>query len=220
MLAIAARTRTDSSRVLLAIIAIAIARVTGVNPVTAKLIVSNRFRPGFAEAIAPLSQNSLVTIDVADATVDEVVARARRSSLVAAKHGYYDPAQLDELTARLDRERGYPARVSCRINDRRMNTRRVVDAAARDAHPTMERIQQAVPDSFVVWDGTLDHSPEQAFITVEDRKETIDLQVIFDMACFTEADVEALLRGVEAVAIEAALDPAVPTRVSPAPVLT
>ncbi|MEE3921415.1 hypothetical protein V2I01_33750 [Micromonospora sp. BRA006-A] len=43
--AIAARTRTDTSRVLLAVIAIAIGRATGVSPLTAKLIVGNRFRP-------------------------------------------------------------------------------------------------------------------------------------------------------------------------------
>lgn len=218
MLAIAARTKTDTSRVLLAIIATAIARTTGVNPVIAKVIVSNRFRPGFAEAVGPLSQDSLVSIDVADATVDQVIARARQASLVAAKYAYYDPDQLDELTTRLDQERGYPARVSCRINDRRMHTRRMADEAARDCHVTMEQIQQAIPDSFVVWDGTVEHLPEQAFITIEDYNETVYLQVIFDMACFTEADVEALLRGVEAVAIEAAFDPMVLTRVAPAPV--
>jgi Condensation domain len=217
MLAIAARTRTNTSRVLLAILAVAIARVTGVTPLTAKLIVSNRFRPGFAEAIAPLSQNSLITIDVADATVDEVVARARRASLVAAKHAYYDPEQLEGLGTRLDRERGWSARVSCRMNDRRMYNRQVADEAARDCRVTRAQIERALPDSFVVWDGTVDHLPEQAFITVEDEHEAIRLQVIFDMACFTEAEVEALLRGVEEVAVEAAFDPAVPTRVARVP---
>lgn len=217
MLAIAARTRTDTSRVLLAVIAIAIARVTGVNPLTAKVIVSNRFRPGFAEAIAPLVQNSLVTIDVAAATVDDVVARARQASLSAAKYAYYDPDQLDDLTARLDVERGYQAQVSCRINDRRMRTRRIADEAARHCGVTMKQIQDAMPDSFVVWDGTLEYLPEQAFITVEDNDETVYLQVIFDMACFTEAEVEAVLRGVEAVAVEAAFTAAAPTRVAAAP---
>ena len=215
MLAIAARTRTDTSRVLLAIIATAIGRATGVSPLTAKVIVSNRFRPGFAEAIAPLSQNSVVTIDTAGVTIDEVVSRARRASIVAAKNAYYDPDELDELMARLDRERGFPARVSCRINDRRMTTRRVADEAARDCHVTMEQIQKVVEDSWIVWDGPLDHLPEQAFITVEDNAESIDLQLIWDMTCFTEAEVEALLREIEEVAIEAAFDPDAQTSVAP-----
>jgi hypothetical protein len=211
VLAIAERTRTDTSRVLLAVIATAVGRATGVNPLTAKVIVSNRFRPGFAEAITPLSQNSVLTIDL-DGTVDEVVARARRASMVAWLLAYYDPDQLEELVARLDRERGYPAKVTCRINDRRLATRAAAEAAARRELVTMERIRAKLPETFLVWDGDLEHLPEQAFITVEDRPETVYLQVIFDMACFTSEQVETLLRGVEEVAIEAAFDPAAPTR--------
>jgi Condensation domain len=214
MLAIAQRTRTDSSRVLLALIATAIARVTGVNPLTAKVILNNRFRPGFAGAIASLSQNSVLTLDLAGATIDEAVARARRVSLAAGMYAYYDPDQLEELTARLDAERGYPARVTCRINDRRVTTRprTVIGDGVR---LTMDRITERMPETILSWDGTLDAVPEQAFISVEDYPDTVYLQVIFDMACFTEAQVETLLYGVEQVAVAAAFDPAVPTLAGP-----
>jgi hypothetical protein len=178
--------------------------------------VSNRFRPGFAEAIATVGQNSVLTIDLTDTahtTVDEVVARARRASMVAGLHAYYDPDQLDELMARLDRERGYPARVTCRINDRRLTTRQEVEDAVRDTTVTMAQIREKLPETWLSWDGDLEHLPEQAFITVEDYPQTVHLQVIFDMACLTEAQVETLLHGVEEVAVEAAFDPAAPTRV-------
>lgn len=214
LLAIAARTRTDTSSVLLAIITTAIARATGVCPVTAKVIVSNRFRPGLADAIAPLSQNSVVTVDVADITIDEAVVRARRASLAASMHAYYDPDQLRELTAELEQQRGYPARISCRINDRRLRSRRRAEAAVPENQITMEQIRAKLPDTFLSWDGTVDMLPEQAFITVEDVRETVLLQVIFDMACFTEEQVETLLRGVEEIAVEAAFDAAAPTRVA------
>jgi hypothetical protein len=213
LLAIAARTRADTSSVLLAIITTAIARATGVCPVTAKVIVSNRFRPGLAEAVAPLSQNSLVRVDVADVTVDEVVGRARRASRAAAMHAYYDPDQLADVCAQLDGERGYTARVSLRINDRRLGARQRAEAAVPTSQITPEQIQATMPETFLVWDGPLDLLPEQAFITIEDVPETVLLQVIFDMECFTEEQVEALLRGVEEVAVEAAFDPAAKTRV-------
>ncbi|MEU1807438.1 condensation domain-containing protein [Micromonospora aurantiaca (nom. illeg.)] len=213
--AIAARTRTDTSRVLLAVIAIAIGRATGVSPLTAKLIVGNRFRPGFAEAIAPLSQNGVLRVDTAGTTVDEVVARARRAAVSAGKYAYYDPAQLAEVSDRLDAERGYPARISCRINDRRVTTRQAADGGLHDDPVTAERIRRRADETFLVWDGPLDHLPEQVFITVEDQPETVHLQVIFDFGCFTEEQAERLLRGVEEVAVEAALDPAAPTRVVP-----
>ncbi|SCG33778.1 condensation domain-containing protein [Micromonospora humi] len=213
--AVARRTRTDTSRVLLAVIAVAIGRATGVSPLTAKLIVGNRFRPGFAEAIAPLSQNGVLTVDTADTTVDEVVSRARRASVAAGMYAYYDPARLEECAARWDAERGYPARVSCRINDRRVTTRAAAEEGVRDDEVTPAAIRRRTAETFLVWDGPLDHLPEQAFITVEDQPETVFLQVIFDFASFTEEQAERLLRGVEEVAVEAALDAAAPTRVTP-----
>jgi non-ribosomal peptide synthetase component F len=215
VLSIARRTRTDTSRVLLAVIAIAIGRATGLNPLTSNVIVSNRFRPGLADVIGSLSQDSLLTVDL-DGTVDEVVARTRRAAMVAWMQAYYDPDQLDELIDRLDAERGHPARVTCRISDRRFSTRPATEASARDAVVTPEAIAAKLPETFISWDGHLDNLPEQAFINIEDRPGTVYLQLVFDMGVFATEEVETMLRAVEEVAVEAALDPAAPTRV-PAP---
>ena len=81
---------------------------------TIKVMVNNRFRPGLADVIAPIAQNSVVTIKVADSTVDEVVARTRGDCLAAGMRAYYDPDELAEITERLDAERGYQARITCR----------------------------------------------------------------------------------------------------------
>ncbi|MDQ1740936.1 MAG: hypothetical protein QOE53_2588 [Pseudonocardiales bacterium] len=210
MLAIARRTGMDTSRVLFGIIATALGRAAGLSTLTAKVISSNRFRPGLAEVIAPIAQNSLVTVDLAGASVDEVVARGRRALLAGGMHAYYDPDRLTELMARLDAERGYQAQVSCRINDRRMSTRRMVDEQARTVEVTRDQIQEKLSETWFSWDGTLDHLHEQAFITVEDHGDTVHLQLIFDMACFTEKQIENFAYGVEQVAIEAAFDPEVP----------
>ncbi|MEO6503605.1 MAG: condensation domain-containing protein [Jatrophihabitantaceae bacterium] len=210
MLAIARRTGMDTSRVLFGIIATALGRAAGLSSLTAKVISSNRFRPGLAEVIAPIAQNSLVTLDLTDATVDEIVARGRRALLAGGMHAYYEPDQLTELMARLDAERGYQAQVSCRINDRRMANRQLVDELARTIEVTAEQIEQKRGETWFSWDGTLDHLHEQAFITVEDYGDTVHLQLIFDMACFTEEQIEAFAHGVEQVAIEAAFDPDAP----------
>ena len=214
ILAIAGRTRTDTSRVLLAIIAIAIGRVTGVSQVATRIFVNNRFRPGYAEIIAPLNQASVVTIDVADATVDEVIARTRRAMLPAGLYGYYDPEQLQELRARLDAERGYPAWVTCVISDGRLRTKPTAQAAARGGQVTMEQIRRKLPETTMSWNGTIDVSPDQARFTVDNRPETIFINLIFDMTCFTERQVEALAYGIEAVAVAAAFDPAAPAAVA------
>jgi hypothetical protein len=208
MLAIAQRTGTDTSRVLLAIIAAAVGRAMEMDSVTARVVLNNRFRPGFAEAIAQLTQNSVITLGLADQTVDELVAQTRRALLIAGMHSYYDPDDLVALMRRLDAERGYEARISLRINDRRVSTRQATEAA-RTAEVTQAEIERRMPETFLSWDGTIDYLHEQAFITIEDRPDTVFLQLIFDMTAFTSEQVEALCYGIEQIAVSAAFDSAV-----------
>ena len=212
MLAIAERTRTDPSRVTLAVIATAIGRATGVQPLTIKVMVNNRFRPGLADVIAPIAQNSVVTIDVADASIDEVVARARGASLTAGMRAYYDPADLSELIARLDAERGYPARVTCRVNDQRAMVMRA-DEQPDLGEVTPEQISRRLAETSLTWLGQMENWHEQANILVENHPGVVSLHMMYDSWSLPAGQVEALLRGVEEIAIEAAFDPDAPTKV-------
>jgi hypothetical protein len=202
--------------VTLAVIATAIGRATGVHPLTIKVMVNNRFRPGLADVIAPIAENSVVTIDVTDTSVDEVVARARGASLAAGMRAYYDPDELREVTARLDAERGYPASVTCRVNDQRAMVMRA-DAEAGPGEVTPERVRQRLAETSLTWLGRRDNMHEQANILVENRPDAVSLHMMWDRRCLTDGQVEALLRGVEEIAVEAAFDPAAPTRVLPRP---
>jgi Condensation domain len=214
MLAISRRTGTDASRVTLAVIATAIGRATGVYPLTIKVMVNNRFRPGMADAIAPIAQNSVITIDVTDASVDEVVARARAAALTAGMRACYDPDDLREVIARLDAERGYPASVTCRVNDQRaMIMRPDVEA---EPEVTPEQLTQRLAETSLTWLGPRENMHEQALILVENRPDVVSLHMMWDLSCLTNGQVEALLRGVEDVAVEAAFDPDAPTKVSAA----
>ena len=212
MLAIAKRTGTDASRVTLALIATAIARATGVQPLTVKVMVNNRFRPGLADVIAPIAQNSVVTIDVADCTVDEVVARARGSSLTAGMRAYYDPDDLREVMARLDAERGYPASITCRVNDQRAMIMRAEEEAGL-SEVTPELVAHRLAETSLSWLGPRDNMHEQANILIENRPDVLSLHMMWDRWSLTDGQVEALLRSVEDVAVEAAFDPAAPTKV-------
>ncbi len=211
MLAIAKRTGTDASRVTLAIIATAMGRVTGAHPLTVKLMVNNRFRPGLAGVLAPIAQNSAVTIDVADTSVDEVVARARSAALTAGMRAYYDPDDLREVIARLDAERGYPARVTCRVNDQRAMIMR--PEAKADLDVTPDQVKQTLEQTSLTWLGPRENMHEQVNILVENRPDVVSLHMMWDVSCLTTGQVEALLRSVEEVAVEAAFDPAAPTKV-------
>lgn len=212
MLVIAKRTGTDASRVTLALITTAIARATGVQPLTIKVMVNNRFRPGLADVIAPIAQNSVVTIDVADTTIDEVVARARGASLTAGMRAYYDPDDLREVMARLDAERGYPASITCRVNDQRAMIMGA-DGAAGHGEVTPELLARRLAETSLTWLGQRDNMHEQANILIENRPDVLSLHMMWDRWSLTNGQVEALLRGVEEVAVEAAFDPAAPTKV-------
>jgi hypothetical protein len=216
MLAIAKRTGSDATRVTLAVIATAIGRATGVQPLTIKVMVSNRFRPGLADVIAPIAQNSVVTIDVTDTSVDEVVARARAASLTAGMRAYYDPDDLKEVIARLDAERGYPAAVTCRLNDQRAMIMRP-DQEASLGDETPEQVKQKLAETSLTWLGPRYNMHEQVNILVENRPDVVSLHLMWDGWSLTNEQVEALLRGVEEVAVEAAFDPAAPTRVGGKP---
>jgi hypothetical protein len=213
-LAIAGRTRTDASRVTLALIATAIGRATGAPSLTVKVMVNNRFRPGLAEVMAPIAQNSVVTLDVADTTIDEVVGRARGASLTAGMRAYYDPDDLRGVMARLDAERGYPATVTCRVNDQRAMIMRAGDGAT-PGEVTPELVAHRLAETSLTWIGPRDNMHEQANILVENRPGVVSLHMMWDRWSLTDAQVEALLRGVEEVAVEAAFDPAAPTKVLP-----
>jgi hypothetical protein len=211
MQAIARRTGADTAAVTLAVIATAIGRATGVHPLTVKVMMSNRFRPGLADVIAPIAQNSVLTIDVAGSTVDEVVARTRRASLTAGMRAYYDPDDLAEVTQRLDAERGYPASITCRVNDQRAMVRRAQQASPGEVTPG--QIRERLPETALTWIGPRLNMHEQANILIENRPGVVSLHMMWDLQCLSSGQAEALLRGVEEVAVEAAFDPAAPTRV-------
>jgi Condensation domain len=215
MLAIAKRTGTDVSRVTLAVIATAIGRATGVRPLTINVMMSNRFRPGLAGVFAPVAQNSVVTVDVTGTSIDEVVARARSASLSAGMRAYYDPDELRELTARLDAERGYPARVSLRVNDQRAMVRREAEEAGL-GEVTPALVRRKMAETSLTWLRPLDTLPEQVSIVILNRTGIFSLYLKCDLWSVTKEQAEVLLRGIEDVAVEAAFDPAASAMVSSA----
>jgi hypothetical protein len=212
MLAIAERTGTDASRVMLAVVATAIGRATGVHPLTLQVMVNNRFRPGLADVIAVIAQNSVVTIDATDACVDEVVTQARSASLSAGMRAYYDPDDLNEVAEQLDAKRGYRARLGCRLNDQRPMIRRETGEAEL-GEITPEQISRRLNESSLEWIKPLDNLHTQANIIVENRPDVVSLHMQVDLWCMTSEQAEALVRGVEEVAVEAAFDPAAPTKI-------
>ncbi len=215
---LAARNNIDSSPVMLAAYAVACTRITGNNPFVTVLAVSNRFRPGFADSVSPLAQVSPCVIDVADMTLGDVIGRSWHAAMTAYKHAYYDPALRVKLIEQVNRDRGQVIDISCFFNDRR--------EPARDQSgcplPTEQEIRDALPLSTLRWEPP-SPSRQKLYLDVNDApdgSDAIDITASVDNRYLTKADMEALVRGMEDVVVEAALNPAAATGVRsvPAPV--
>jgi hypothetical protein len=210
---LAARTKVDASPLLLATWAIAMGRHTGINPVAVQVVVHNRFRPGLARSMSPLSQTGLVCVDLAGLSVDDAVRLTARQAIAAYKHAYYNPSDVDDLVARLAGERGEELDIACFFNDRRIEVR---DQAAGPP-PTPEEVSAALPHSTFEWTRRRDTSFERMFTHIEDVPDAMAITIAGDTHYMSPGDLEAVVRGMEAVAVEAALDPSTSTGIRPSP---
>jgi hypothetical protein len=206
---VAARTGINTSPVLLASFAVGLARFTGVNPVLAMLLVSNRFRPGLADSVSALIQLTPYLIDVADITLDEAVTRAAQSALTAYKNAYYNPYEQDEVIERVERERGEEIDLSCFYNDRRLQGRGFSTEPV-----TAEQIGSALAHSTVSWVDEINPPKRKIYFNVYDPPGGIEFTMSADSRYFSPDDMEAVVRGIEAVAVEMALDGSASTMVA------
>lgn len=213
---VAARTGVGTTYVLLAAYSTAAARVFGRDPGVAQIVVNNRFRPGFADLVSQISQHGICVVDTADASFDEVVERAYKAVTSASFCGYYDPAECAPVLEDAAR-RGLD--LSWHLNDRRVAAEPGPESAFDDAE--LKRLlgrskfwwDRRIP----VFDGALflqvDSEPMffERLVLAEDGP-AVHLEVWTDTHRFALPQVEAFVREMEAVVVEAALDAAVPFR--------
>jgi hypothetical protein len=199
---IAARTGTSTSTVLLAASAVTIAQVTGISPAVVQIVVNNRFRREMTSTISQLTLTAPCVIDVAAASFDEVVSRAWQRVIGLYKLSYYDPVRREELIARISQERGEQIDLSCTFNDRRaMNAQQQPDGDL----PAPEEVGAALERSKLTWGFQKAFPNAHLFMNVNNVPDTIDYEIFADTHHLCPADMEALLRGQEAVLVQAAL---------------
>ena len=207
--AIVARERVDPATALLAVFAVAVARVTGVDPVVIRPIVGNRFWPGLADVVCPVNQAGLCVVEVTGAPFPEVLARVRRAALATYKYAHFDPLQLAEVIAGVERDRGGPVDLSVLFNDRRTGNRSDLasDPVSEDAAPvvTLERMSAALAQTRLDWPVARDDPHEPLMVNVEDAVGAVQVRIVFDTHHVAPATAEAFVRGMQAVAVAAAL---------------
>jgi hypothetical protein len=180
---IAQRTGVDPAPVLLTAYAIAISRIGGVNPVVIRPVVSNRFRPGLSNVVAPISQSGICLLDVAGVSFAEAVARTVKASMVAYKHSYFDPLRAQELVDKTLAARGLEYFVDSFVNDRRVSA----------------FTETAAGHSDFTWTGAKDAPSARLYVQVEDAPDAVLLNIFADTHYVSQAQAEALLWEMESV---------------------
>ncbi len=205
--AVTERDRLHESPMLLASFLVGVGRVTGVAELPTMMMVSNRFRPGYADSVSALIKIVPFVLDVADLSMNEVVARASGRALNAYRNAYYDAYEQDEVVSRVERERGEEFDLSCYYNDRRRRDRVFTGVAA----PTAAEIRAAVADGELSWKQDAYVPRAKLHLCVDDPPGAVELVVAADERYFSSADLEALVRAIEKAAVQAATDPEAPT---------
>jgi len=197
---IAESTGADGSSVLMALYAVALGDMTGVSPVVIWPLVNNRFRPGLAESVCNLVQFGVCVLDVAGVPFGEVAQRAWRAAINAYKYAYYDGAKLDALIRRVAPQYGPATGVAFFFNDRRTQAGRAV--AQEPMSPG--QLREAAQRGTFEWIERMDNPFERILLNVEDDPEAVVLSIFADTHCFSPAQIEELVRRMEAVAVSAA----------------
>ncbi|HEX9334985.1 MAG TPA: condensation domain-containing protein [Pseudonocardiaceae bacterium] len=199
-LIIAARERVDTTPVLLAAYAVAIGRLTGDHVFVTQSLVSNRFRPGLADAVATLAQPGLCVVNVAGITFAEAVARARQSIMSGSLNAYYEPFAHRATLAEVNAERGEVVDLGVFFNDNRIRDRNPSGMVDVDPRPLL-------PLTELRWARKLDSFGHRLFLHVNDAPDTLAMTLLADTHRLSPSDIMACARGMEAVLVAAALDP-------------
>jgi condensation domain-containing protein len=193
----------DTSPVLMAAVAVALAQVTGISPAVLKVMVNNRFRPGLARTASPVAQSALCAIDVGGLTFHRAVDGARGSLMGAYFNAYYDPAGIAEVIAEIGRERGEPMDLDCYFNDRRDKSSREFCGPA----PTVAQLRAAPRMGPLTWGPHSDAPSPRFYVHVIDVPDTVELLVFADTRYLPPGDLVAFFDRFEEVLVETAFDP-------------
>jgi hypothetical protein len=203
---VAAQEATSTSSVLLAAFAVGVARFIGDGTVMAMLLVSNRFRPGFADSVSPVVQTCAYLVDVGGVSLREAVDRTNASVFNAYKNAYCDPYEQDAVLARVEADRG-PLDYTYRYNDRRGDRSAAIGRLATD-----DEIRAAVAlaecEHGKVTPGSATHRFD---LTVAGVPDAVEFEMSADSRFLSAEDMVTLTADFEQVAVLIATAPALPT---------
>ncbi|MFD0571730.1 hypothetical protein ACFQ0T_24050 [Kitasatospora gansuensis] len=157
-------------------------------------MVNNRFHSGLGQASGPLAMEGYLAVRTEDAAdFGELLARTRSASLATYRSAYYDKRALEADLAPYAEDAGVVFERSCWYNDQRVAT---LEPAAADWSPV------TAGESTLSWEPATDHGGTVSYVLhMADKPDGIEIAMTADTHLFTPAEMERLLRAIEATVL-------------------
>jgi Condensation domain len=194
--------RVSTSSVLLTGTALALATLGGRTECALQLIVGNRHTPEQHAMVAAAAQNGLFAHDYrAQETFAQAVRATHRAGLEAHFHGHYDPLDLDREREQIAAQRGVSFDLTVYFNDTRGTQDRWdcagVGRGEAEVRALLARTRVTAHEEWPLQDSKF-------FLHVTPDRDRCRLFLLADTAYLPLATMERVLRGIEALVVEAA----------------
>lgn len=158
--------------------------------------MGNRFRPGLADVVSPITQNGLCVLEVAGVSIEEAAGRAVRASIGANKNAYYDPNDWLALLDRVTADRSERVDLGVFYNDRRMS------GPDSGPLPSNADVVAALPRTRLLDDVPMTFVNEQLMVNIDNVPGTVRVTAEVDTAHLAAPDLRAVLAAMEASVVE------------------
>ncbi|MFI6522283.1 condensation domain-containing protein [Spirillospora sp. NPDC050679] len=197
--ALVVRQGTSGSTALLTATALVLGAFAEQPACTLQIISANRFQAAEQDAVTCMIQAVPVTLDLAEGTVQDAMARAWTAAISAYRNGVYDRARVRALAAEAEQRRREHLDLSAYFNDMRKETAR--DPALAEA-ATPDVVRAALDDTLVRTEPAVE---QVAFaLYAEDAPDRVRLTLHADARRIDADEARSLLHGVERLLAEAA----------------
>ncbi|MFI5721543.1 condensation domain-containing protein [Streptomyces cyaneofuscatus] len=199
LLRIADREKASTSTVLLATVALVLATATGHRTAVFKTVLGNRAFPGLERLVSNTLSNGVVPVEIRNVTFAELVNAVGRVTMGNLLRSQCDPTERDAVTARVSHRRGVHVDLSVFFND----TRDITGGREPRMRPEAD-LEALSATTRTSWVGEWERQDAKFFFHTRSDADCDPVYAMVDTAYLPSASVDALLRGVERVAVRAA----------------
>ncbi|WP_228994901.1 condensation domain-containing protein [Streptomyces sp. DH8] len=196
---IADREKASTSTVLLATVALVLATATDHRTAVFKTVLGNRAFPGLERLVSNTLSNGVVPVEIEDVTFGELVNAVGRVTMGNLLRSQCDPTERDAVTARVSHERGVHVDLSVFFND----TRDITGGREPRMRPEAD-LDALSARTRTSWVGAWERQDAKFFFHTRSDGDCDPVYAMVDTAYLPSASVDALLRGIERVAVRVA----------------